>query len=259
MKPRSFPPKRESGSLAEHWVSIFAGTSGVLLLLLSSSLAHAQSCPEPLASARRLVLVTAPTMNSATASIERFDRHTPNSEWQVAGGATSGLIGHKGVGWAQVFRKFARPGEPIKVEGDKRAPAGFFKIGPSFGFGPSQTPNYVRIDASMVCVDDVSSAAYNTITRRERIGPAVRAENMSRIPDYRRGLLVDYPTDRKARAGSCVFIHLALPGRTGTGGCVALSEPQLEAVQDFAQDGAVLAILPRQALARFKGCLPSSQ
>lgn len=235
------------------------GAVFAVLALIASSSALAQSCPEPLASARRLVLVTAPTMNSPTATIERFDRHTPNSEWQVAGGGTSGLIGHKGVGWAHAFRKFAKRGEPVKVEGDKRAPAGFFKIGPSFGFGASQIPNYVRVDSGMVCVDDVSSPAYNTITRRERIGPAVRAENMSRIPDYRRGLLVDYPTDRKARAGSCVFIHLALPDRTGTGGCVALDEPQLEAVQDFVQDGAVLAILPRQALARFKGCLPEVQ
>jgi hypothetical protein len=32
----------------------------------------------------------------------------------------------------------------------------------------------------------------------------------------------------------------------------------LEAVQDFAQEGAVLAVLPRQALARFKGCLPAN-
>jgi D-alanyl-D-alanine dipeptidase len=228
-----------------------------VLALLAPQLALAQSCPEPLASARRLVLVTADTLNSTTATVGRFDRHTANSEWQVSGGATTGLIGHKGVGWAHVFRRFAKRGEPIKIEGDKRAPAGFFKIGPSFGFGPSQMSNYVRVDSGMVCVDDVNSPAYNTITRRERIGPTVRAENMSRIPDYRRGLLVDYPTDRKARAGSCVFIHLALPGRTGTGGCVALPEPQLEALQDFVQDGAVLAVLPRQALGRFKGCLPA--
>jgi L,D-peptidoglycan transpeptidase YkuD (ErfK/YbiS/YcfS/YnhG family) len=255
MNFRSFPRKGESSSLLKHWVPAFAGTSGVLLLL-SSSLAFAQSCPEPLASARRLVLVTADTLNSTTATVGRFERHTANSEWQVTGGATSGLIGYRGVAWAHAFRKFAKRGEPIKVEGDKRAPAGFYKIGPSFGFAPSQMPNYVRIDSSMVCVDDVRSSAYNTITRRERVGSAVHVENMSRIADYRRGLLVDYPTDRKARAGSCVFIHLQLPGRTGTGGCVALPEPQLEAVQDFVQGGAVLAILPRQALERFKGCLP---
>jgi D-alanyl-D-alanine dipeptidase len=229
-----------------------------VLILFAPQVALAQSCPEPLASARRLVLVTADTMSSTTAAVGRFDRHTPNSEWQVAGGGASGLIGYRGVAWGYAFRRFAKRGEPIKIEGDKRAPAGFYKIGPSFGFGPSQMPNYVRVDSSMVCVDDVTSPAYNTITRRERIGPTVRAENMSRIPDYRRGLLVDYPTNRNVRAGSCVFIHLQLPGRTGTGGCVALPEPQLEALQDFVRDGAVLAILPRQALARFKGCLPAA-
>jgi D-alanyl-D-alanine dipeptidase len=229
----------------------------VVIALLAPQVALAQSCPEPLASARRLVLVIADKLDSTTATVERFDRHTPNAQWQVSGGAATALIGHKGLGWAYAFRKFAKGGEPVKVEGDKRAPAGFYKIGPSFGFSPSQVPNYVRVDDGMVCVNDVTSPAYNTITRRDRIGPAVRHENMSRVPDYRRGLLVDYPTDRKARAGSCIFIHLQLPGKTGTSGCVAIPQGPLEAVQDFAQEGAVLAVLPRQALARFKGCLPT--
>ncbi len=236
---------------------IIRDTMLAVVALLVPQVALAQSCPEPLASARRLVLVTADTLTSTTATVERFDRHTSNAQWQVAGGAATALIGHKGIGWSHAFRRFAKRGEPVKVEGDKRAPAGFYKIGPSFGFGPSQVPNYVRVDDGMVCVDDLSSPAYNTITRRDWVGPKVHAENMSRVPDYRRGLLVDYPTDRKARAGSCIFIHLQLPGKTGTSGCVALPEPQLEAVQDFAQDGAVLAILPRQALGRFKGCLPT--
>ncbi len=229
-----------------------------VLALLAPSAALAQSCPEPLASAKRLVLVTADTLNSTTATVERFERHSPNALWQVAGGPATALIGHKGVAWAYAFRKFAKRGEPVKVEGDKRAPAGFYKIGPSFGFAASQMPNYVRIDEGMVCVDDLNSPAYNTITRRDRIGPKVHGENMSRVPDYARGLLVDYPTDRKARAGSCIFIHLQLPGKTGTSGCVALPEPQLAAVQDFTQEGAVLAVLPRQALARFNGCLPAN-
>ena len=226
------------------------------IMLLTPQVALAQNCPEPLASARRLVLVTADTLTSTTATVERFQRHTPNAQWEVAGGAATALIGHKGVGWSHAFRKFAKRGEPIKVEGDKRAPAGFYKIGPSFGFRASQVHNYVRVADGMVCVNDLTSPAYNTITRRDRIGPDVHAENMSRVPDYRRGLLVDYPTDRKARAGSCIFIHLQLAGKTGTGGCVALPEPQLEALQDFSQEGAVLAILPRAALDRFKGCLP---
>jgi L,D-peptidoglycan transpeptidase YkuD (ErfK/YbiS/YcfS/YnhG family) len=114
----------------------------------------------------------------------------------------------------------------------------------------------MRLTQGTTCVYDLASPAYNTIASRAVIGDKVRGENMWRIPEYARGLLIDYPTNRRARAGSCIFIHLRLPGHTGTNGCVALGEPQLEAVQDFSREGAVLAILPRQALGRFKGCLP---
>ena len=57
---------------------------------------------------------------------------------------------------------------------------------------------------------------------------------MWRIPEYKLGLLVDYPTDAMARAGSCIFIHRWVKGANGTHGCVALPEPQLESLQDFA-------------------------
>lgn len=228
----------------------------IALLSAAPSLALAQSCPQPLASAHRLVLVTAATLTSKTASVQRFTRASPSSPWRSDGGPVSALIGHKGVGWAQAFRAFARAGEPIKQEGDKRAPAGFYTIGRSFGFAPSDRPRYLRLVEGVTCVDDLSSPAYNTITTRAEVGWKVHGENMWREPAYRRGLVVDYPGDARARAGSCIFIHLKLPGKTGTNGCVALPEPQLEALQDFAQAGAVLAILPRQALGRFKGCLP---
>jgi L,D-peptidoglycan transpeptidase YkuD (ErfK/YbiS/YcfS/YnhG family) len=230
----------------------------LILLFLAPHMALAQSCPEPLASARRLVLVTADTLTSTTASVQRFERAAANAPWQGDGAPVTALIGHNGVGWAHAYRGFARAGEPLKVEGDKRAPAGFFKIGRSFGFAASQRPGYTHIAEGMTCVDDPSSPAYNTITSRAKVGWTVHGENMWRVPEYRRGLLVDYPTDAKARAGSCIFIHLQLPGKTGTSGCVALPEPQVAALQDFSANGAVLAVLPRQALDRFKGCLPEN-
>jgi hypothetical protein len=37
---------------------------------------------------------------------------------------------------------------------------------------------------------------------------------------------------------------------------VALPQARVEALQNFAEGGAVLAVLPRRALDRFKGCLP---
>ena len=249
-------------SPSKPWRRRVAGTSGIarlmlfIVLLLVPQAVLAQSCPEPLASARRLVLVTADTLTSTTATVQRFERDAPNAPWQLSGGPATALIGHKGLAWAHAFRSLARKGEPVKVEGDKRAPAGFYKLGRSFGFAVSDRPGYLRVTEGMTCVDDPSSPAYNTITTRSEIGAKVHGENMWRVPEYRRGLLVDYPADRQARAGSCIFIHLQLPGKTATSGCVALPEPQLEALQDFSADGAVMAILPHQALDRFKGCVP---
>jgi L,D-peptidoglycan transpeptidase YkuD (ErfK/YbiS/YcfS/YnhG family) len=228
-----------------------------VIVMLAPAYALAQSCPEPLASARRLVLVTADKLSSTGASLGQFERDAANSPWHEVRAATPTLIGQRGMAWAHAFRRYARRGEPIKVEGDKRAPIGFFKIGSSFGFGMSDRPDYLRIAQDTICVYDLSSPAYNTITSRAKAGLKVRAENMSHVPQYRRGLLVDYPTNVRAKAGSCIFIHLQLSGMTGTAGCVALPEPQLVALQDFAQPGAVLAIMPRQAFGRFKGCLPN--
>lgn len=229
----------------------------VLFALLASPLpALAQSCPAPLAGARKLVLVTASDMASTTATVQRFMRASPQASWKPDGGPVTALIGRNGMGWARAFRSYARDGEPAKIEGDSKAPAGFYRIGRPFGLQPARLHGYLRLAEGTVCVDDVRSHAYNSITTRAKVGDKVRGENMWRVPDYVRGLVVDYPTDARNRAGSCIFIHVWLPGKTGTAGCVALRAPMVMKLQEFAQDGAVLAVLPKQALDRFKGCLP---
>ncbi|HZP78923.1 MAG TPA: hypothetical protein VFB45_22495 [Pseudolabrys sp.] len=227
-----------------------------LAMLAVPAFAMAQSCPEPLASARRLVLVTTDGMNTPKATLQRFERESASEPWHAVGDAEAAAVGRTGIGWSVFFRKWARAGEPIKVEGDKRAPAGIYRLGPSFGLAPAQHAHYRQLTEGTVCVDDASSPAYNTITSRAKVGWSVHGENMWRVPDYRHGLFIDYPTDARARAGSCVFVHILLPGKHSTGGCVALPEARVEALQDFSASGAVIAILPRAALARGKGCLP---
>ena len=229
-----------------------------LLLLIAPQMALAQGCPAPLAGATRLLLVVPDTMRSTTATAQRFSRVLPLTPWRPAGGPFTALLGYRGVAWAHAFRAFAAKGEPVKVDGDLRVPAGVFSVGRSFGFAPSRRPGYLRLTKGTVCVDDPRSPAYNTVTSRAKVGWRVHGENMWRVRQYRQGLLVDYPTNRAARAGSCIFIHLWLKGATGTHGCVALPAPRLTAMQNFAQGGAVLAVLPKRALARFKGCLPGA-
>jgi L,D-peptidoglycan transpeptidase YkuD (ErfK/YbiS/YcfS/YnhG family) len=245
----SAPPRR----LAANAAAVAA------MAMLSGLPASAQTCPGPLTGARRLVLVTAETMNTKVATMRLFERATPVAPWRAVGRPEPAMIGRAGMAWSHFFRQLARPREPIKVDGDQRAPAGIYSIGRSFGTVASSRANHLQVTPDTVCVDDPGSPAYNTIASRARLGPKVRAENMSRtLPMYRRGLLVDYPTDADRRAGSCIFIHVWRSSSTGTGGCVALPEPRVEALQEFAGDSAALAILPQAALTRLRGCLPDA-
>jgi L,D-peptidoglycan transpeptidase YkuD (ErfK/YbiS/YcfS/YnhG family) len=224
--------------------------------LFSTRLARAESCPAPLGQVHRLVLVTTATMNDSAATLRLYERGGAGGAWRSLGAAEPAVIGRTGMGWSQFFLKLARRGEPIKIEGDKRAPAGIYRIGRSFGVLASSRPGYLHVTPDTICVHDPADRAYNTIGSRARLGP-VSAENMSRaLPMYRRGLVVDYPTDGRRRAGSCIFIHVWRSPSTGTAGCVAMPEPRVEALQEFAAEGAALAILPRFALDRLAGCLP---
>jgi D-alanyl-D-alanine dipeptidase len=228
-----------------------------MMTALAAERALAQACPAPLADAKRLVLVTAANMNDAAASMRLYERSASRENWRALGPAEPAMIGKTGMGWSPFFARLARRGEPMKIEGDKRAPAGIYPIGRSFGILPSARANYLPITPDTICVDDLSSPAYNTIASRTKLGPRVSAENMSKaLPMYRRGLLVDYPTDAAKKAGSCIFIHVWRTPTTGTAGCVAVPEPKVEALQEFSEPGAVLAILPRGALGRLAGCLP---
>jgi D-alanyl-D-alanine dipeptidase len=196
-------------------------------------------------------------MKTTAARLQTFERDKPGDPWRAIGAAEPANIGRAGMAWSYAFRRFASRGEPVKVEGDKRTPAGVYAAGRSFGTLPSQRPGYLHVSSDTVCVDDVSSAAYNTIVSRRSIGPKVRVENMGRIlPLYRRGIVVDYPTNASVRGGSCIFIHVWRTPATGTSGCVALPEARVEALQDFTDAGAAIAILPRHALDRMRGCLP---
>lgn len=233
-----------------------AASLTIAVSIASWSSAAAQSCPEPVASARRLVLVTADGLSTSTAKVRLYERPTADAGWRPAGPVMPAIVGRNGMAWAFPFRALAAPTEPVKTEGDKRAPAGFFRLTGSLGQVASDRPGYVHLEPGTVCVDDPASPAYNTITTRAKVGWRVSGENMWRIPHYRHGLLVDYPTSRTRRGGSCIFIHLRMPGASSTSGCVALEEPALLAIEQFAASGAVLAILPAQARRRLGACLP---
>ncbi len=215
-----------------------------------------QACPDPLQGARRLVLVTADTMETYTATAQLFERAAAADAWRSLGPAEPALLGRTGMAWGHGFHHLRKDGEPAKVEGDKRTPAGIYRIGQSFGFNASEQPGYIKITEDTICVDDPRSPAYNTITSRTAVGARVHREIMHTNPRYRKGLVVNYPTDAAAKAGSCIFIHVHRSPTSPTLGCVALPEARVAALQEFAGPGAVLAVLPKAALGQLSGCLP---
>jgi D-alanyl-D-alanine dipeptidase len=239
-----------------HWCKALLAAI-LALLAWSSGEAFAQSCPAPLVSARRLVLVTSDRMTVSTARVRLFERAAPGARWRPLGAAMPATIGRRGMAWGYPFRALARRGEPVKVEGDRRTPIGAYRIGRSFGFAASPRPGYLHITGQTMCVDDPRSPAYSRIASSTSLPAWVHGEHMRRDLRYRRGLLVDYSTSRAKRGGSCLFLHVWKSPGYPTIGCIALSEPRIARLQDFAQAGAVLVVLPRQAIDRFAGCLPA--
>jgi L,D-peptidoglycan transpeptidase YkuD (ErfK/YbiS/YcfS/YnhG family) len=228
-----------------------------LVVLIAPQAAQAQNCLAVIDSATRLALVVAGNMQTSAAMLTLYSRERRSAPWRPLGAAQPVRLGENGIAWGAGFTQLARGAEPVKNERDRRTPAGIFRIGAPFGFGTSKLPHYLQIKAGETfCVDDMKSPAYNTITTIARAGRHVTGERMHNFPGYRHGLFIDYPSNYSKPLGSCIFIHIWDAPGEATAGCVAMPEARVVQLQDFAASGAVIAVLPRGALDRFKGCLP---
>ncbi len=214
------------------------------------------ACPMNLLEATRIVLVIAPHMNSISAQLQLLERRSKDAAWTNVGDARKSVLGWAGMGWAWNFAHLAEGHEVVKTEGDGRTPAGFFAVGRPFGFAPATANDYVQLDhGKTFCVNDVRSPHYNTIVTRAVAGPSTSGEAMRSIPLYRRGLFIDYPTNREKKGGSCIFIHLWRSPGSATAGCVALAEPDVTDLQNWAGERpTLLAILSQAALDRMRAC-----
>lgn len=189
----------------------------------------------------QLVVGIAPAWDSSRATLYRFERKR-HGKWKRVGKAWSSRIGRKGLAAGRGLLEWCGADEELKVENDKKAPAGAFYLGPSYGFGEGlkKAPRgkMKPITRTMTCVSDPLSEHYNRIvdmndveadwdwTRplRRKDGIKSRAivvglngaadpENDPPVPDE----------------GSCVLFHLERKGRA-TVGCTSLPEARLDAL-----------------------------
>ena len=233
--------------------------STALVLVFIAPEAAANFCPRPLHRATRLVIVTVPDMTSVKATLHIFTRKTPaDATWERAAQPEPAVVGAAGIGWAEDFHHLAKKDEPVKREGDKRTPAGIFRIAGPFGFETSKVSGYTKLQAGKsFCVDDPTSLLYGRIVDKRLAATTKSSEDMSAVPGLRRGLMVDYPARRGAKAGSCIFIHVWDGAEAGTNARVGMPEERITVLQEWSSKGfTAIAIVSEQAADRFKGCLP---
>ncbi|HEX4682501.1 MAG TPA: hypothetical protein VH277_07335 [Gemmatimonadaceae bacterium] len=218
--------------------------------------------PTVIARARQLVVVTTPDWDNTTGTLRRFTRESAKGAWQSASAPIPVVVGRTGLAWGLGFDRDADAGAPHKHEGDGRSPAGAFPLDTVFGFAlPAEMSSvrmpYAQLTPASDCVDDTTSAHYNTVVSRAA-GPVdwSSAEHMRSVWQYEIGVIVGYnATPPRRGRGSCIFLHIWNGPASTTAGCTAFDRDALRQLIGWldAPKHPVLVQLPAAEYARLEG------
>jgi hypothetical protein len=179
-----------------------------------------------LLSSQQIILVVADDFNTSTAQMECYeDGNLIFKNIRVN-------LGKNGLGWGLGLYKFKiKEHEPKKYEGDKKAPAGIFKLTQLFGYSKSNNYKmpYLYASKKLICIDDTNSPFYNHII--EAHGDEKSFESMRREDEqYKIGIVVAHNPDALAKRGSCIFLHIERERNKGTAGCTSMRYKELQAI-----------------------------
>lgn len=189
----------------------------------------------------QLVVGIAPSWDSSRATLYRFERkrHGP---WKRVGKAWKARTGRKGLAAGRGLLDWCGDENERKAENDKKAPAGAFYLGPSYGFGEGlkKAPRgkMKPITRTMTCVSDPASEHYNRIVDMNDVEadwdwtrPLRRKDGIkSRTVLIGLNGAADPANDPPVPGeGSCVLFHLERKGRP-TVGCTSLTAPRMDAL-----------------------------
>ena len=209
-----------------------ASTDSDNLGTLRDAIASIVSCSS---SIRQVVLVTATSWTSDDGSLHLFSKAA--ERWRLEERHIPVMLGKNGLAWGSgIHRTISDP--PQKAEGDSKAPAGVFRLGPAFGYDPQPPAGtsipYRHITQNDYYVDDVESEDYN---RWVRLGGNAESpeqmwkswEDMKRSDHlYELGVVVEHNSAPiKKRRGSAIFLHVWKEKGVPTAGCTAMAKDDL--------------------------------
>ena len=209
-------------------------------------------------SSRQIISVVTDQWNSTTGTLSRFERNADG--WKRVGDPIAVTVGKKGLGLGLGLHPTNLEG-PQKREGDRRAPAGVFRLESAFGTAAMTLPAfpYRGTTASDFWVDDPKSRYYNqwvnigdpqvrrdwksaeTLRRRDGIYEAVI------VVAHNRGPVVP-------GRGSAIFMHQWYGPGVATIGCTAMAKGDLMSLLRWldASQQPVLVQAPRELLPQLR-------
>ena len=230
--------------------------AGVSCCLVAGAPARGEE-PAAMHASTQMLVVTTADWDAVAGKLQRYERANARKKWKKVGAPIAVVVAKKGLGWGAAADSDFRAREaldPVKHEGDMRAPAGLFRLSTAFGYA-AEAPSgwkmpYVSLTSTVECVDDVHSKYYNQVVDRATVSADWNSSEHMLYSNgqYRWGLVVDHNVDPVVPgAGSCIFMHIWLGTGEGTVGCTAMAQKNLEAVLGWidASKKPLLLQLPR--------------
>ncbi len=220
--------------------------------------------PPALRASTQMLVVTTVDWDAVAGTLQRFER--VHKKWKSVGPPIGVVVAKKGLGWGAGVASESDLGardaaDPVKHEGDTRAPAGLFRLGTAFGYAARRPDGwkmpYVSLTPTIECVDDAQSKYYNRLVDRAAVSPDWNSSEHMLYSNgqYRWGLVVEHNTDPVVPgAGSCIFMHLWLGTGEGTVGCTAMTQENVEAMLEWLDPSRspLLLQLPRARYQRIR-------
>lgn len=175
----------------------------------------------------QIVLVVADSFDSKRATLSCFENGKKIFDPFEVNLGSNGL----GYGLGEVEFLYEL-NEPLKKEGDKKAPVGIFTLDAVFGYErelQTKMP-YLHATKDLICVDDSESAFYNQIIKRPKVMPQSFEEMKREDAQYEIGIVVGHNKEQIAKAGSCIFLHVQSQEKSPTAGCTSMSIDEIKKI-----------------------------
>lgn len=217
-----------------------------------------EPAPPPAGPQQFLVVRTA-DWETVDGTLYYFDRTATG--WESAGTPIPIVVGKNGLAWGRGIADYTgRPG-PVKREGDRKSPAGVFRLGEAFGYAPPAQAAFVKAPYTHVtdrtmCIEDVASTSYNRILDEGTVPTDWNSTDRMRRQDdlYEWGMFVEHNVAQVAEGGSCIFLHVWRRAGSGTAGCTAMPKDRLRELLAWIDPAAEphLVQVPATAYASFQ-------